>query len=172
MTEFDRFFGKKISMDHPEAENILTLAPSSAEECSLECAERLGKCLAFHVCLIDAKPTCTMLLLSGRPTNETLQIRLDQLEESSACTTFIVAKGSQLHSALLIDAFATGTIKDVDRLVDSVDEEEQSLEHRATEKNDMQSWASKMFIIGLGICIGYLIGVIHKRYTSSTRAHS
>lgn len=171
MTEFDRFFGKKIpTQTNSESElDVLKIASTSAEKCSMECAEQLGKCLAFHVCVEDAKPTCTLLMLTGKPTNTTLELGLQHLEDSPVCTAFIVAKGSQLHVALLVDTLARGADGATDEAgVAASVVESDSLDSPAS---DEQSWISMVFNVSLGLALGYLAGVAHKRLTSPVGAH-
>lgn len=176
MTEFERFFGKKIpTQTSSESElDVLKIASTSAEKCSMECAEQLGKCLAFHVCVEDAKPTCTLLMLTGKPTNTTLELGLQHLEDSPVCTAFIVAKGSQLHAALLVDTLARGADGATDEAgVAASVVESDSLDNRVDggTASDEQSWISMVFNVSLGLALGYLAGVAHKRLTSPVGAY-
>lgn len=142
----------------------------NAEDCALECAQRFGQCLAFHVCYLDKDPICRMILLDEFISNEVLDksqshwIGLDpyrRLEDSSGCTAFTVAKGSRLLAGLIANAvMKDDVIGNKGQLAEDLLENELA-DHKVEPEGE--NFFATLMLVSLGIGIGYLAGFIYKR---------
>lgn len=152
MVDFDKFFRLSLSeiiANHGEDSSVV-VADSGAEECAIECANRVGQCQAFQVCRTDTsyEPTCTFLtkLVASKaaPNLDALLIGDDR------CTSFLISPKSELNN------FGNR---------EELDGDEFSMDNVENSSTETSNWLIKLIIFLTGLSLGHLmIIIVRKRH--------